>query len=708
MQHKSEGSAPWIWRGVIAGAGLAVAEISFTALTGFAVPVAYLALVLLADVLFGLFLGFGLALVAKMPSLGRPGVYPLSVSALTCGLTFVFFLVPTLLGMTRRGIHPWLGVLVLLVTLSGVFLTAFKLMRSFRGTKSPDLCLALSLLLVSLFLVTGNILTKTHFLSYTSSGSVVAHAAGLVGLVGCFIVLDRRTHRFRSAAPAGPRSVAITLVVLSAGAGLASCLGQENVPLDRPSGNRDASKPVGLPPVILVSIDTLRADYVSFHGHPDGRTPFLDAFARDALIFENAVSTSSWTLPAHASMLTGTLPKRHAAHHPEKQDAEGSTSGGAFFAPDIVTANPRMLAPENVTLAEILEREGYETAAIVANFAYLHRDAGFAQGFQYYDDRARIRLGYRPLVDAIVQFDPATYFHLTKPYRMAEEINGEAFRWLRDHRDEPFFLFLNYMDPHDPYYPPREFRADDGPGSTLRWDRSQTSFAGASELGTSDARHLRALYEGEIAYLDAQFGRLISKLRELDLYEESLIIATSDHGEFFGEHGLWKHGLAPYEQVHRVPLVIKYPHSRFRGVDDSPVQPLDIVPTVLAELELTAPPWLDGEALPGGSHPIITEQYYSEFMTRNHGSTLGHGHRALYDARYKLVLYTHGEMELYDLEGDPGETRNLAGERADVAAQMRVRLESYVDKIVPVVGPRHREKLDHEVLKRLRALGYVP
>jgi len=365
------------------------------------------------------------------------------------------------------------------------------------------------------------------------------------------------------------------------------------------------------------------------------------------------------------------------------------------------------LVAENVTLAELLSQAGYRTAGIVANYGYLHRGLGFDQGFDYYDDQPRVLIGYEPVVSSALQFFPAPYYELTKPYRIAEEVNQAAFCWLEINSRRPFFLFLNYMEPHDPYYPPSGSDRYREAFKKRFWDPLQTKFVNKDRFAAPESERLLGLYDGEIGYLDEKIGQLLEKLMELGAYENTLIILTSDHGEFFGEHGLWGHGLGPYEEVHRVPLVIKYPHSKLRGVEEAWVQTLDIFPTVLRAVGLSIPPLLDGTAIPGLDHPIIAEQYYSEFNSLNFGPRFGQAYRTLYEEPWKLTLYSDGVMKLYNLVEDTAEEYDLAIERNDLAREMRDRLERYVASLVPVDAPDARERLDADTLERLRSLGYL-
>ncbi len=243
--------------------------------------------------------------------------------------------------------------------------------------------------------------------------------------------------------------------------------------------------------VVLISIDTCRADYLSCYGYSRKTTPNIDAVAAEAVLFNHAVAPVPLTLPSHGSMLTGTIPPYHGVHHNIDYRLDES----------------------NVTLAEILKQNGFTTGAVISSFV-LNAQFGFAQGFDTYNDH-------------FVQ--PMSSFYGNE--RRADEASRVAEQWLAEHQDEPFFLFLHYYDPHDAYRPPEPFAA------TFKDN----------------------LYAGEIAYVDHCINQVIEKLKKLGLYDSTLIIITSDHGEGLDEHFEKTHGYFNYHSTMRVPLIIKVP-----------------------------------------------------------------------------------------------------------------------------------------------------
>jgi arylsulfatase A-like enzyme len=366
-----------------------------------------------------------------------------------------------------------------------------------------------------------------------------------------------------------------------------------------------------------------------------------------------------------------------------------------------------MRLPESVdTLAEILSELGYDTAAFVSNSAYLTRLWGFDQGFRLYDDRGFRALGYESGINALLRLSPVIFDGLTKPYRPAERLNQTVFRWLDSQASEPFFLFVNYMEPHEPYAPPSPYdRMFDGRDFFVR-SPAEAVLEGTRSLSAEEKRHFDAVYDGEVAYCDAAIGSLLDRLVELGLFDDSLIIVTSDHGEFLGEHDLWGHGYGPYDPVHRVPLLVKLPRAREQRIVKHWVQTTDIFPTVLRALSIPIPDDIDGQALPDADHPVVIEQPPNGILSK-HGERFLVSYRGIYDGPWKLIAFSDGSKELYNIDDDPLEITNLISERPEFAAKLMVVLTRYLDSI-----PRDREivepaLVDEDAFDQLRALGYL-
>lgn len=388
-------------------------------------------------------------------------------------------------------------------------------------------------------------------------------------------------------------------------------------------------------PVVLISIDTLRADHLPAYGYSGVRTPAIDALAADGVVFERAYSHSPQTLPAHASIFSGELPFEHGV-----RDNVGFT----------VRENQR-------TLPQLLRAHGYVTGGVVSSYV-LREETGIGGGFDFYDSQmppASPEAGIGQVQrDGLASLDAAT-------------------RWLQGLASNRFFLFLHLYEPHKPYAPPAEYAA-------------------------------YAPYDGEIAYADQIVGRFIAELRQRGVYDDATVILLSDHGEGLGDHDEEEHGVFLYNATTHVPLIIKLPRSASAGRRVSaPVQHADLLPTLLDLAGMPRAEGLRGRSLRPlleGSGSIPATGIYAEAMyPRYH-----FGWSELYtltEDRYRYVKAPR--EELYDLQTDPGEQRNLAAGRAQPAAAMRAALDQLTAGQV-VATP---SAVSPEARARLQALGYV-
>jgi arylsulfatase A-like enzyme len=312
-----------------------------------------------------------------------------------------------------------------------------------------------------------------------------------------------------------------------------------------------------------MTLDTTRADHLGVYGYERPTSPNLDELAAHAEVYEKAYSTSSWTLPAHASLFTGRYPRSHGMRH----DPAGElVLADAIDAPEGIRA--RGLSDEALTLAEILQAAGYRTGAVVAG-PWLHRSFGLSRGFVHYDDEA------------------------VHSARRAAEVTDGALRWL-EQGDEPFFLFLNYFDPHAPYAPPPRYR--------------KTFLPRGAEVNLRSSRQAPALYDAEILYMDEQVGRLLRALRERGLYDDTLVIVTADHGELLGDRGTWGHERYLWEPLVRVPLVVKRPGPRQPGRrEQAPISIVDVLPLVLEAVGLEPPGGVQGVLRRRPEQPFLAE-----------------------------------------------------------------------------------------------------
>ncbi|MHC4962269.1 MAG: sulfatase-like hydrolase/transferase [Planctomycetota bacterium] len=390
--------------------------------------------------------------------------------------------------------------------------------------------------------------------------------------------------------------------------------------------------------VILISMDTTRADHLSCYGFDKKTTPNLDDFSKDAVLYDRCLTPNARTLPAHSSMLTGTNPVYHGVH-------------------DNVDY---VLDEDNVIVAEVLKQKGYQTGAVVSSFV-LDAEFGMNQGFDTYDDTFQ---------------NPLQSYLGTE--RRGDEASQVACQWLEENRDEDFFLFLHYYDPHQPYQPPEPFLS----------------------------QYKDNLYAGEIAYTDHCIKQVLDKLKQLDIYDDALIIITADHGEGRGDHGEVQHGYFIYQSCIQVPLMVHYPGGRFRKKTVSEtVGTIDIVPTICRWTGVESPADCVGQDLTAylENKPLETRFLYSESLAPtqyNCSSLLG-----LTGDRWKYIQSSAPEM--YDLDNDPGETKNLIEPEAKRARLFQEELKIMLTEQIRT-NPDHSDNtLDPESRAKLESLGYV-
>lgn len=399
----------------------------------------------------------------------------------------------------------------------------------------------------------------------------------------------------------------------------------------RPQPPADASN------VLVIVVDTLRADHLPGYGYERGSTPNLDAFAEDAIRFDQAFANASWTRPSFASILTGRYPSSHG-----------------------VMAKSDALPNDVVTLSEAYADAGWHTTGFVTNYnvgPYYRFDQGFdeyrylePEFVLYADDSAAKLLLVQFLRQRIEAIRDAWSGGAPRGtvYRDAEVVNHELVGWLDSAPTSPWMLFVGYMDPHDPYY--------EHPGHRGGYARAAHQ---TPELHEAD--HLRGLYDGEITYWDEHFGRLIAGLRERGLYDDMTIVITSDHGEEFGEHGGFWHGTTLYDEQVRVPLYVKLPRGRRAGTTVRHwVQSIDIMPTLLTEAGIEMPEGVQGVSLFEGSTRLYAEESHE-------GNVLEAVRELRGTDELKLITANPGnprrlpERELFRVDLDPGETRDLSG-----------------------------------------------
>ncbi|MEL7061933.1 MAG: sulfatase [Acidobacteriota bacterium] len=410
------------------------------------------------------------------------------------------------------------------------------------------------------------------------------------------------------------------------------------------------------PSVILVSIDTLRADRLGTYGHPRDTSPEIDAFARRAVLFEQTMAHAPSTLLSHAALFTSRWPQHHGASH--------------------IRNLP--LSDRLTTLAEVFADAGYATAAFHAG-AQLAPEFGLEQGFEVYDTVDR--------------------------HRFAANVTA-AFDWL-DARDttRPFFLFLHTYEVHHPYTPDAENLARfdegyDGPlPDAISVDLLRRINAGVVPIDAADLAHIEATYAAEIRSMDTAFGELLRGLEARDLLTDAVLALTSDHGEEMGEHGdVGWHSITLYQEMLHVPWLLKLPEDRGAGRRvETVVASIDIAPTLLDVAGVEQPRGFNGRSvLPALDGPIEKRSIVA-FWDEIDGTL----HEALLEGRSKLH-----DAELYDLIDDPGEQRDLAAIEPERRDALRRRLEE-LTAADRAPSPPPPVSLDPETEERLRSLGYV-
>ncbi len=409
--------------------------------------------------------------------------------------------------------------------------------------------------------------------------------------------------------------------------------------------------------VLLVTFDTTRADRIGCYGNERIETPVLDRLAADGVRFARTLSAVPITAPSHSTILTGRYPLAH-----------GVRDNGLFS-----------LGDEQLTLAEILSEQGYVTAAAVGAYPLISR-FGLDQGFGLFDDHLtgsfEDYLGNRVVAKDRLFFDE----------RRAAQVNDAIVPWISEHADEPFFAWVHYFDPHQPFEPAPPY----------------------------DQLYADSPYDGEIAYADSRLGALLDHLERLDVLDRTLVVMTADHGEGLGDHNEITHALLAYNSTLHVPLIVRPPSGAPAGtVVEEWVGTVDIVPTILELLDIEEPPTLQGRSLVPfwergtGSGETERDDELPLRYAENLSQSLTHGWGELRVILDGSLKYIHGPRpELFDLEADPDELTDLIDERPAEASRLRAALEDFIERNA-VAGVSTPEELDEETRERLEALGYL-
>ena len=441
------------------------------------------------------------------------------------------------------------------------------------------------------------------------------------------------------------------------------------------------------PNIVLIVLDTLRADHLTQYGYAFKTSPMLDKLASQSVLFENAFSTSSWTIPATSSLLSGLHPVRH-----------GTTKEGDKLSLGVTT------------IAETLNDLGYDTAGFSDNI-HIGRDFNFHQGFDtFFDFKGKGALAYPDM----------------------SEMMGRVKSWVRHHRgdERPFFIYMQPMNCHGPYKVPRKYRKvlfPNGPSMRFRYYRQPMAdimwggkTARRKEVTKPYVESLVEQYDTAVRYSTDQIGRLLTFLKKRDLYDDTLIFLTSDHGEELFDHGGFAHGYSLFNEVVRIPLMMKLPKQTSSRKEQSLVSLMDIYPTIIDILDSAPKTRMDGRSLlpllgiPGSAG---TREAAKGFKARRVLLSLDWKERAVMngtvDAEYKYLDVLHDysgrreEKLLFHLPTDPGEKKNLGEKKRDVVNRLQRRVDDMSKAYAsdrPLPAENTHDKMNVEALK---ALGYI-
>ncbi|UCD83237.1 MAG: sulfatase, partial [Deltaproteobacteria bacterium] len=400
------------------------------------------------------------------------------------------------------------------------------------------------------------------------------------------------------------------------------------------------------PNIILALVDALRPDHLGCYGYSRETSPNIDRIAREGVIFSNAISQASWTWPSVASLFTSLYPSQHKVTK-------------IFGYP---------LSNSLTTLAEIMRDEGYTTGVISSNLC-ISEVFQFDQGFDYFNKRC-------------------SSFGCGDD---AECITNQILTWLEMNYDSSFFIYLHYMDPHAPFDPPSLFKGIiDKPNNFNNINRIISN------------------YNGDIRFVDYHMGKLLSKLRELGMDDNTLFIIIADHGEEIYEHGGIAHGPTLYEEVLRIPVIFRYPALFPKGkVVEEIIQTIDIAPTILDVAGIQEFKDMEGSSL----LPLLSDKDRSlkSIVFSETGKFRVRGKMTLQSKRWKLISdYSNTKIELYDLHNDPYESHNLISEESELVLDL-LKSMNCIQKSLEFSEqpPEEKVKINEEMKERLRSLGYI-
>jgi len=458
--------------------------------------------------------------------------------------------------------------------------------------------------------------------------------------------------------------------------------------------------------VLILLIDSARSDSFSCYGYPRATTPNIDGIASEGVIYNNAISTSSWTLAATASLFTGKLVSEHNA-----------------------CDHNQYLPSDNKTMAQILAENGYGTAAVCDN-SYVGSLTGLEKGFQYFNyvkfnefslTNKMLKL-FKVLSETKQRISKDTIKYCNTLIQLRE-----MQRWLNNyHFKKPFFMYAHFNQIHYPYLPNNYFRNKFRRITREEFKNTNQDreyfVGGKREMQESDFEILKTLYDGELAYLDWCFGRFFKFLEKKNILDNTLVIIVGDHGDNFGEHGLLGHGLCLYDSILKIPLIVRYPQKIKPAKIDYQVQITDILPSTIDLLGLK---WKQRNGI-YGQNIFNNETPIRDFAISEHAfqnmdlfrkkvpeidqSIINKYERSLHSIRtdeYKFIWSSNGKHELFNLHKDPQENHNLYDSYPSIAKKLEEKLFANVKKFESVKTSEEAVEMDKVTEERLKALGYL-
>ena len=480
------------------------------------------------------------------------------------------------------------------------------------------------------------------------------------------------------------------------------------------------------PNVLLIILDTVRADHLSCYGYSRSTSPNMDRIAKEGVLYKNAYSASCWTLESLASMFTGLLPNRHDAHWASQRIDDSA-----------------------VLAAELFKAEAFKTLCLSNNDCFLNEDTGLDRGFDYFHNvkylfyptkdispfkrtmndlyqkifytrhKFDLNMSGNSILRKIYKEHVLGRFHLGAAetnYRFKKLLGNYA------NRRDPFFGTLLYIDAHLPYRPPKKYmdlyfedRDYQDKLKNINYD-AQKYLAGKAKMTEEDFAVLRNLYDAEITYVDSKIGEVYDLLKSAGILDNTILIITSDHGENIGEHSLMDHRYCLYDTVLRVPLIIRYPEAFKPGHSvDTIVQSTDIVPTLMDIIgkDHSLPYELDGRSLigrDGGDENIAYAEYlFPQPVNKNDEDYQALKKylvsiKAIRDEKFKYIMYSDGKELLFNIHDDPDEEKNIIDANRALAADMKNRI---LQKTGDFKEYSVNLDMEDDYKERLKALGYL-